>query len=501
MTFPFRNAVMDRARRAALALAALLALGATGCGAGRSGQEAPDAARPSFLLVSIDTLRADHLGCYGYPRATSPAIDRLAQGSLRFETAYAPAPSTLPSHAGMLTGVHPYDLGIVSREGRIPDGAPRLAHLLNEAGYQTGAFVDSSRQGFVGAERGFAVGFETYVHSTETPAAARREHEHDARATADAALAWLAARQRDRPFFLFVHTKSVHTVPAPESARHERGFPYDQPPPYRFRFLPERAAGFTWRGPGGVGAGFLAEVNQRIRRGAQAPEAFPERALDELAALYDAGIVFVDDQVGRLLEGLDRDGSAAETVVVVTSDHGEAFLDHRQFLHEEVYEPLIRVPLIVRLPGQVAGRSVPGPVELMDLVPTLAGLAGLEPPEGLDGVPLPLAEGPAAAGGARPLFAHYQKGSGRGRYQAFSLREGPWKLVVHNLGSEKLRQELYHLGRDPGERHPVTGEERIRRRLARALRTRLEAEPRFGAATVELSDETIERLRSLGYVE
>lgn len=106
-----------------------------------------------------------------------------------------------------------------------------------------------------------------------------------------------------------------------------------------------------------------------------------------------------------------------------------------------------------------------------------------------------------AAGGARPIFAHYQKGSGRGRYRAFSLRDGPWKLVVHNLGAEKLRQELYHLGRDPGESHPVAGEERLRRRLARALRTRLEAEPRFGAATVELSDETIERLRSLGYVE
>jgi arylsulfatase A-like enzyme len=401
----------------------------------------------------------------------------------------------------MLTGVHPYDLGIVTREGRIPDGAPRLARLLNEAGYQTGAFVDSSRQGFVGAERGFAEGFETYVHSPETPAAARRELEHDARATADAALAWLAGRERDRPFFLFVHTKSVHTVRLAESARHPRGFPYDQPAPYRFRFLPESEAGFTWRGPGSVGVAFLAEVNQRIRRGAQAPEEFPERALDELAALYDAGIVFVDDQVGRLLDGLEEDGSAAETVVVVTADHGEGFLDHRQFLHEEVYEPLIRVPLLVRLPGQERGASVPGTVELTDLVPTLLGLAGLEPPDGLAGIPLPLAEDGAAAGGARAVFAHYRKGSGRGLYQAASLRDGPWKLVVHNLVSETPVQELYHLGRDPGERHPVTGEERIRRRLARGLRARLQAEPRFGASTVELSDETLERLRSLGYVE
>ncbi|UCE87185.1 MAG: sulfatase-like hydrolase/transferase, partial [Deltaproteobacteria bacterium] len=239
-------------------------------------REAP--AHPNVLLFSIDTLRADHLGCYGYARDTSPNLDALADRSLRFTEAFAPAPYTLPSHVAMLTGIHPHALGIENRRSAIPAETRLLAELLSEAGYRSAAFVDSMPRGFVGGSRGFARGFDEYTHMPER---AKRGYRYDMAATADAAARWLAGRADDRPFFLFLHTKSVHTLPSRAGGKNPMHFPYDKPEPYRSRFLSDAAAGLSWSEPKlGSGVDYLRALNERLASGEISPADIPRERVD-----------------------------------------------------------------------------------------------------------------------------------------------------------------------------------------------------------------------------
>jgi arylsulfatase A-like enzyme len=310
--------------------------------------------RPNLILVSIDTLRADHLSCYGYERPTTPHLDALAAEGTLFRSSAAAATWTLPSTATLLTGLLPDQHRLHSLEDRLAPSVVTLAERLRGAGYRTAAFTDG---GFVGPEWGFYQGFERYDFTR-----GEAWEPKDAAVIAERTAQWLEDN-RFQPFFLFVHTYETHQ-------------PYTRREGFAGPFLPP-----GYHGPLGdeVGAFSLVEPGR-------------SRADREWAeALYDGEIARADHYLGGLLAGLVRGPLGARTAVVVTSDHGEEFLEHGgvEHGHGKVFDENVMVPLIVRPPGGAAGREVATPVSGADVVPILLKLAGLPRPEGLVGRSLP----------------------------------------------------------------------------------------------------------------
>jgi arylsulfatase A-like enzyme len=492
--------------RLLLSLLLLLPLAGVGC------SELPaqsEHSRPNILLLSIDTLRADHLGCYGYARKTSPNLDRFAAQSVRYQNAFAPAPWTLPSHVAMLSGWHPYDAGIRKSRDSISPEVRLVSEWLQEAGYRTAAFVDSTPVGYLGARRGFGRGFESYAHAPHRGQGGAR-YIHDMAATVDATVGWLRAEEfeANRPFFLFLHTKSVHSTPSGPTFFTQSDAPYDKPEAYRTRFLPGGRMQFRWGEPPQSGSAHLLLLNGLIAKGVFNAGKFPPKQLEELIGLYDAGIYYTDEHFGRLLDGLRGQGLEQNTVVLVTSDHGEAFLDHRFFLHKELRPALLRVPLMIRDPRRFEPGVVEQRVELADLAPTILELAGIAPPEAMSGRVLPGPDAGAQANAGvdarepRILFSYYRYTEAES-HDAYALDDGQFKLIVREERKPQSGSvvELYDSRADPGERTPLAGEELRREALLAQLARRLEAPGATPSEPIELSDDERQRLRALGYLE
>jgi choline-sulfatase len=453
-------AAWSRCALRGLAVLAVLATGLAGCGPHRT--EAGAAGPPNLLLVTVDTLRADRVGAYGGAAGT-PALDRLAREGVRFATASAAAPLTLPSHATILSGLLPPHHGLRDNgAGRFPEDRPTLATLLAGAGYRTGAFVSA----FVLDRRfGLARGFEVYDDEVERSreGVAALESERRGDRTVDRALAWLAgsAGGDRRPFFLWVHLYDPH-------------FPYRPPEPYRSR------------SPGG---------------GAH--------------SAYDGEVAFADAQVGRLLDALDRRGLAGRTVVAAAADHGEALGEHGEPTHGLfLYESTLRVPLLLRLPGRPGGRTVTTPVSLADLAPTLAGLLGRDLRDAA------MAPGASGAGGrldGRDLAADLAAGREPAPADLYAETRYPRIFGWSGLASLRRRDlkyiaaprpELYDLARDPGETSDLAAVPKgtgAARPETRGFAERLAAITAIEAAAVAPApgatpdEETRRRLASLGY--
>jgi arylsulfatase A-like enzyme len=419
---------------------------------------------PNLLVVTVDTLRADHCSAYGYSRQTTPVLDRLAREGVLVEQAYAPMATTGPSHASMFTSRYPASLGYTRNGQVLEDAHVTLAERLRHADYRASAAVSS----FVLDRRfGFAQGFGTYDAAFD-PATASTQFstwegvdvdsafDRRANATTDAALAWLARRGRDRPFFLWVHYFDPH-------------HPYGALPPFDERF-----------------------------------EASGPDAEAQAVAQYDS-------HLGRLIDAVDREGLRERTLVVVTADHGEGLMQHGHMGHGiHLYEEAVRVPLVFRWPGRLpAGARLPGPSEHVDLLPTVLELMGLEERTGdVEGVSLAGALlGKAAAPGRNPARTVVLQ---RRRYDAhavdgvplkgakFAIRVDAWKYIE---ARDEGTRELFDLARDPRETENLAAsrsEEADRlSRLIAAWRGRFE---RGDGARDEASPETLEALRALGYV-
>jgi arylsulfatase A-like enzyme len=436
----------------------LLALGllaaATACHGG--GEERPR----SVILISIDTLRADHLGCYGHPLPTSPNLDAFAARGTLFEDAYAPAPWTLPSHVSLLTGLYPTRHGVRTTDRRLADAIPSLATLLAQQGFETGAIVNAV---IMRRQFGLAQGFSTYemVPSYQSRVG-------NASRVTDAALRWLGDR-RGRRVFLFLHYYDVHSDYR-SLTRYERMF---APGPSRFDGSNVQ----------------LADV-----RGGRLP--IDEEGAAHLARLYDAGIRQLDQELGRLFTRLRETGWLDDSTIVVTSDHGEEFLEHGGVLHGHThYQELLRVPLILLGPTIPAGVRVRSPVSLVDVVPTLLALLGVAPHPGLDGIDLQAPwNAPGGPPGARRLFA--AGGPGRTGDMIRSLRDGRHKLVLYKHSG---RRELYDLVADPREQVNLVGmrpevETRLWQELSRVVGLEGEAPD-----APPIPGEVRRRLEQLGY--
>jgi len=451
--------------RAALGLAAAsaLALVAVGLSARRALPAAPDSL-PSILLVSVDTLRADHLGAYGYARPTSPAIDRLAAEGLLFRHAVAQAQWTLPSMASLHSGLYPSQHAAQRADIRLAPAVLTVAEVLRDAGYRTLAVVAHF---FVGSLYGFRQGMQVFDESQVLG--------HDA--VTSEGVTRTAARVVEElgefPFFLWVHYFDPH-------------FAYVRHPEFDF-------AGRTYMSHVGFSE-LLSEVAKLQRRGEASPD---HPYLRDLRATYDEEIAYTDLWIGRLVEQVRSASAGRPLVIVLTADHGEGFLDRGvQVGHARgLYEELIHVPLIFAgdIDPGLRGRQVARTVELASIPRTLLGLAGIEEPHFPGEDLLSLAAGP------RPVFSEGSFAWAASRGRRAVILDG-WKLI-HDLDADS--RELYHLAADPDERRDLWGDpgaEAARRRLEAELEAFSDA-PASGGHRIELDAAEREMLRELGYAE
>jgi len=414
---------------------------------------------PNVILIVIDTLRADHLGAYGYARKTSPHIDALAAESLVYERAISPAPWTTPAVGALLTSLYPTTLGIDNRQSSLAEEHLLLSEVLQRRGWATGAVVSHH---FCSSRWNFDQGFDAFDESN-----VQGHRAVTSPAVTDRGLEFITARQGE-PFFLWLHYFDPHVA----YVEHEgQGF----------------ADGGAYQGPIVSGQDF------KTLRAMQS--SITPADLGELQRLYDSEIAFTDRAVGRLLEGLKAGGLYDDAIVILTADHGEEFLERGSLGHAKtVYQELIHVPLMIKLPG-VEPRRITEPVGLVDIYPTLLEFLEEPVPDGLAGRSL-LPEALGAAGGRHPVFSETRRGG-----DLRAVIDGDAKLVVDR---RSRRSEFYRLDSDPAERHDLAAREpeevaRLRSLMDAWIR-RSEARVRPGA-DVTLSPEERERLEALGYAE
>ena len=470
-----------------LLVAAAAGLLAAGSEEAKSAETAPVAQKAARLpdvnvvLISLDSLRADHVGCYGYGRATTPAIDKLASEGVRFANAVSTTSWTLPAHLTMFTSRYQLSHGVVHDTYVLSPDVPTLAEAMKHAGYVTAGFVSAP---YLAAHYGYARGMDTYEDVS-----AKYGHRAEARTAVvsqdlvDLVLPWLDAHARD-PFFLFVHDFDIH-------------YDYVPPPPYDKLFDPDYH--------GKVDAkNFLErpDINRHMDK----------RDLDHVLALYDGEIRFTDDHVARILKKIDDLGLRSRTIVILLSDHGDEFFEHgNKGHHRTVYDEVLRVPFVVRLPdGARAGAVVDDEVSLVDVMPTILDLTGAGEPPGMEGVSLQsLLHGGTLA--RKAVFAEFYDKRGFNLQVARRTRES--KVIQHfNRIAHPSRPavELYDLAKDPGEKRDVAAKDpaavrsdlddtatwlnerwRVNRELQRAG---------GGANRTKIDADTMERLKSLGYV-
>jgi arylsulfatase A-like enzyme len=444
--------VIKGIRTAPLLLAATVAA----CGPGRRA-EGPAPAE-NVILVSIDTLRADRLGCYGREPSFTPNIDAFRKDAVLFEPTIAQAPSTLSSHASLFTSLLPQHHGasIERRHSLAPDHLT-LAEVLRAAGLKTAAFHGG---GQLDAVFGLNQGFDVW----KTPGHRPGEPFSDLfQPTVAAALSWLEEIRRER-FFLFVHTYEVHHpyTPSPED-------------------LAVVETSYDGSLPSEISIDLLNAINDK--RFAITPE-----DLRHIENTYEAEIRSTDAAFGVLIEGLRRLDLYEQTLVVFTSDHGEEFGEHGVvgWHSHTLYDELLRVPLLIKYPGSWhAGQTLSDQVRLLDVAPTIVGSLGLDRPTVFEGANLTL----YAAGGPPPA-----------PYAVSALEEGG--TSIRTLEWKRIRRSLFDLSHDPGETEDVADEFPGISEKLRLIKLELITEgPAIGAVDAPISPELRERLESLGYAE
>ena len=319
----------------------------------------------NILFIAIDTLRADHLGCYGYPRNTSPRIDGVANRGAVFEKTIAPGIPTHPSFVTMMTGQYPITHGVVAHGGSrpIPRTSPWLPAILQKAGYMTCA-VDNLGEWQIG----FSNGYEFYIDPTRRRGLSINA---DNREINRRAIPWLTQFAKEK-FFMFVHYWDTHTPYLPPRAYRNLFYRHDPCDPANKSLdgLERHPLGRMWR------------ETWFNKLGGNVTDA------DYIEALYDGSIRFCDEGVGKLLRALDETGMAGDTLVIVVSDHGEMMYRHKIFFdHHGLYDGNLRVPLIMAHPA-IEPKRIPHLAAHVDLAPTILDLCGITVPAGMEGFSL-----------------------------------------------------------------------------------------------------------------
>jgi len=456
-----------------LVLSPVLMVAAIGCS--DHAQEDPVTSDINVLLISIDTLRRDKMGLYGYNHDTTPHLNNFAMDAVVFDHAVKTSGGTLPVHMSMLTSLHPLVHRVSPDAGNtLAASRNTLAEVLSEAGYRTAAFTDG---GWVRGKFGFDQGFDRFDD----------EGGHF-KTILPKAYQWLK-EGAGKKFFLFLHTYDVHSG--------TEMLPYDGPEErYNRLYADLTASDFDGCIDDLCASRLLRTVNERIlNEGLDPYEVIPGEGVSYMIDFYDGSINYVDDELDLLFEYLRRLGAYDNTLVLITSDHGEEFLEHGFFLHRQgIYDEVARVPLIIKFPfSKIADTRFQGLVSTLDLMPTVLDCLGLQTP--------------AEANGAS--FLRQLQGAHEEREAAViasALRTKKWKLIA---GSN----ELFDLESDPGETVNVIDQNPERAQMLkdiwrqrvtelRALSSELTNRDQAQAAgKVELTQDEAEELRALGYAE
>lgn len=414
--------------------------------------------RPDVILITVDTLRADHLGTYGYPQPVSPMIDRFAAAATVYENAISQAPHTLPSLVQIMTSKYRHGLDV-------PVDEVTLAERLQKAGYQTAAVVDNPLLEISDTARGLMRGFDLFYRNGVLDHDAQQQH-WKTKTPADCitaqAVRWLKRRDRERPFFLWLHYFDPHDPYLP---------PFADDLENLSRHSSSELTGDIrntplFHAPGKPGATEVPEVDRQ-----------------HLVALYDAEVRYVDQSLGELFAFLEDSDLYRPNLIILGADHGESFGEHGLWTHgHSLYAPEVHVPLVIKFPYQAEGERVKMPVQAIDIVPTV-----------LDVLQIPLAETKFDGLKLRqrppePAFAFW----------------GPWKLVQDQewkLLERGETVELFHIGSDRAEEHNRAAEEpAVVDRLRAAAVAKLAGAGVAEKQLKDLSSGAVEQLRALGYL-
>jgi arylsulfatase A-like enzyme/uncharacterized membrane protein YbhN (UPF0104 family) len=441
-----------------------------------------NAGRGNVIVLVVDTLRADHLSIYGYPKGSTPNLEAFARDSVRFDQAFANASWTRPSFASILTGRYPSSHGVMAKSDALPDAVVTMAESFAQAGYQTGGFATNYnvapyfnfQQGFdyfQYLEPEFVLWADDYAAKLLLVQFARQRIEtlrdrflgvqpgtayRDAETVNAAVLRWIEAAPRN-PWFLFVGYMDPHDP----YFRH----PYD-----------------------GAGYSRAAHPNPRLEEA------------DTLRALYDGEVTYWDRQFGALIRELRRRGLYDEATILVTSDHGEEFGEHNGFWHgTTLYDEIVRLPLLVKLPGgRLGGTSVRHWVQSIDIMPTLLGAAGVPIPAEVQGANL-------FGGGASAVYA--EESHEGNVLHSVRTRRGvdDWKLITANAGNPRglAQVELFRVSADPGEQHNLAEDEQSTLEQARSTLDEQQRTARTGRVErqeVEMDATSRRQLCELGYL-
>lgn len=424
---------------------------------------------PNVIFIMIDALRADHLKCYGYERSTSPNIDRLASESIQFNRAISQAPWTFWSISSFMTSRYPesFNLGTSRAPGRLSDGALTLAEVLKERGYSTNSIISNL---FAGRKFNATQGYDFVDESIcqQDITSPRLLSKIQRR----------IARIKDKKFFLFALFFDPHCP----YERH-KGFDYD--PDYR----------------GQVTSPFTPPT---VFDGRKRLDAYSERDIKHMKALYDGEIKFTDDHIGKLIDTLKRNGLYDSSMIILVSDHGETFHDHGTYIHEwTLYDELLSVPLLVKLPKQEHGRRVTGTFRLIDLFPSIMKLLGYDAsPYHLEG-----SSRDFKSVDRLPNTDIFSASDSWGKLR--SIEHYPYKYIERTqiTPSEKIPAPEYHLfnlAKDPREHNDLVDKEAdMRSGLATLLHAHNESVEKTTNAKsdINLNEAEKARLKSLGYAQ
>ena len=421
------------------------------------------------ILISLDTLRADHLGTYGYSCDTSPFIDAFARDNIVFENAVVQSPWTLPSHMSIMTSLYPSFHGVVKEDRSLADEHTTLAELMREGGYRTAAFTD----GWLLKPRyGFGRGFDTY-----------KSKRIGIEKIIPQVKQWLE-NNRDNKFFLFIHCYDIHS-------------PYNPSPPYN-----SVCHDFVYTGS-------LNPSHKKMLLAAKGELSVSNEDLRHIVALYDGGIRYTDEKIGGLLSYLQDKGLFEESLIIITSDHGEEFFEHGSFMHRQLYfRPNLHVPLIMHVPAFSKGTMrIEELVQSIDLLPTILEICELSPHDGAQGRSLlPLIEQEAnyikkfwskilslAGIDSSISFAEHSQ------YNNVSVINDSYQLI-YNL--EKDAAQLFNLSVDPLAKNNIVDKHgAVSDELLGKFKNVFNEENSYGTKVVALDDSTREKLRAIGYLD
>jgi len=422
-----------------------------------------------LILITIDTLRADRLGCYGYGRKTSPNIDRLAQKSFLFTNAVTPRAKTVPALASMLTGLYPHSHGIRTNWVPLDGKFETVAEILRREGFRTGAVVCNfmARAKYSGLDQGF----EDYDDRMPSRELNRNIREKTAEQVYQAASRWLEENRKEN-FFLWVHYQDPHGPYTPPPKYHDTFRDKREDPVKAKKVLAYQHLPGTWIEPGVLDA-------------------------EMYRTAYDREIRYCDDYIGKLLDKVEELNLDDNTCIILTSDHGESLGEHDYYFEHGryVYDQCGRVPLLIHIPSETASRTIKDQVNIMSINPTIIELLGVSPtPEVEASSLLPLLKDRSSRGDEFIFMESLN------RYKA--VRTDRWKYILNIMDGT---EELYDLADDPAESQNLATREKQRavsmRRRLEAWLTPNDAIPIKEIHEMKINEEERKALLSLGYIQ